>query len=108
MREGSSFLRHPNLVKLIGITLSPLRLVMELIEKGDLFNFIHPKIGNVPQSKSSVSEDEFPMATRHKIAVDIALGMRYLQHGITPPVIHRDLRSPNIFVCSSPPPFPPL
>ena len=72
---------------------------MELVQGGDLFNFLHPKIDNIPQSKSFVDPNLFPYEIRGRIALDVALAMRYLQHGINPPVIHRDLRSPNIFVC---------
>ena len=36
---------------------------------------------------------------RVRIAIDIARGLEYL-HSLVPPVIHRDLRSPNIFLLS--------
>ena len=81
---------------MIGITLNPLRMVLELITGGDLFNFIHPYKEN---RKKSLPSAEFDWKLRLKFGLDIALGMRYLQHGLNPPVIHRDLRSPNIFVC---------
>ncbi len=32
-----------------------------------------------------------------RIAADIAAGMLYL-HSHTPPIVHRDLRSPNVFI----------
>ena len=35
-----------------------------------------------------------------RIAFDISSGMQHM-HSLTPPVIHRDLRSPNIFVLFS-------
>jgi serine/threonine protein kinase len=34
---------------------------------------------------------------RLKLSVDIALGMAFL-HGISPPLLHRDLKSPNVLI----------
>lgn len=55
------------------------------------------------------SKRELPWELRVKIAYDMAMGLHVL-HSSTPPVTHRDLRSPNIFVrlTSFPPPNPPL
>ena len=99
MAEKFSRLNHPNLVKLYGITLNPLRMILEFVSQGDLFDLIHPK-DKTDKEKGilgKISEKDFPMEYRLKIALDIAKGMLYLQ-SITPPIIHRDLRSPNIFV----------
>lgn len=87
-----SKLSHPNLVHLHGITLHPLRMIMELCPGMDLCNFLtnNPKIPTDPQ---------FALL-RLRIAIDIAKGMQHL-HNLTPPVIHRDLRSPNVFVVSA-------
>ena len=60
---------------------------MEFLPKGDLYHLIHSKL----------SDEEYNRILRLKIGIDIAKGMRYLQ-SITPPVIHRDLRSPNVLV----------
>ena len=86
-----SYLNHANLVNMFGICLNspPPRLIMEYIPCGDLFQLLREK-----QSKKESLSIEFIS----KITLDIALGMNYL-HSITPPIIHRDLRSPNIFVC---------
>ena len=35
---------------------------------------------------------------RLRIAMDIAQGMLFL-HSSTPPIVHRDLKTPNILVC---------
>jgi serine/threonine protein kinase len=52
-----------------------------------------------------VSDDKIPWRLRWRIALDVAKGMRYL-HSYNPPIVHRDLRSPNIFVRRhSPTPF---
>lgn len=78
-------MEHPNLVRLHGITVNPLRMVMEFISGGDLYHLLH-------------SSRELTFRYRLRIALDVAKGMRYLQN-ISPPIIHRDLRSPNILVC---------
>lgn len=86
-----SKLSHPNLVHLHGITLHPLRMIMEFCPGMDLCNFLttNPKVASAPQYD----------LLRLRIALDVAKGMQYL-HNLSPPVIHRDLRSPNVFVVS--------
>jgi len=37
---------------------------------------------------------------RFRIALDIAQGMAHL-HSFKPPFVHRDLKSPNVLICSS-------
>ncbi|KAH3757026.1 leucine-rich repeat-containing protein [Pelomyxa schiedti] len=86
-----NFLHHPNLVSLLGITLTPPRMVLEFIPGGDLSHFMHP------QAEKTISQEEFDWVYRLNIAIDIARGMEYLQK-IKPPVIHRDLRPANIFL----------
>ena len=92
-----SCLDHPNIVHLYGVTPSPPRLVMELL-LGDLCSLmIHPIDPNNPNERIEVSPDTYSWKLRLRIAFDVAKGMQYLQN-ISPPIIHRDLRSPNIFV----------
>eukprot|EP01103_Thecamoeba_quadrilineata_P001906 TRINITY_DN1176_c0_g1_i2.p1 TRINITY_DN1176_c0_g1~~TRINITY_DN1176_c0_g1_i2.p1 ORF type:complete len:1699 (+),score=387.97 TRINITY_DN1176_c0_g1_i2:81-5177(+) len=80
-------LEHRNLVKLIGITLQPLAMVMECLPLGTLYHLL-------------VAEDvTWNNLLRLHVAADIALGMKYL-HSVVPPIIHRDLRSPNILMAS--------
>ena len=85
-----SHLHHPNLVSMYGICLTtpPLRLIMEFIPCGDLYQLLRSK----QEQNQLLSLDLIS-----KIAIDIAIGMNHL-HSISPPIIHRDLRSPNIFV----------
>ena len=95
-----SGLDHPNIVHLLGVTANPPRLVMELL-LGDLCNhMIHPVDPSDKTKRLNISADTYPWRLRMRIAYDIALGMQYLQN-IQPPIIHRDLRSPNIFVSPS-------
>ena len=92
-------MEHPNIVNLFGVTLKPLQMVMELVTCGDLYELMHPPDPNDPSKRTRLPPDEsrYSWKFRLKIALDIAKGMQYLQN-INPPIIHRDLRSPNIFV----------
>jgi len=82
-----SGLAHPNLVEMKGFCLRPPCIVTELVESGSLFDFI---------SKES---NELTWSLRLKIAKDIAKGCAFL-HNACPPVMHRDLKSPNILLAS--------
>jgi len=76
------------LVTLYGVA-PPLRLVMEFVPCGDLYNMLHKR------RDMAVLTDVF----RLRLALDVSRGMKYLQN-ISPPIAHRDLRSPNIFISS--------
>ena len=85
---------NPYLLKIFGVTLQPNpRMVIEYIPNGDLYQFIKRK--DLPPH----TFETFPAGLRLKIALEIAEGMLSL-HSQNPPLIHRDLRSPNIFVIS--------
>lgn len=82
-------LRHPNIVLLMGAVTEPphLSIVTEYLSRGSLYNFLH---------KLGVREilDE---RRRLNMAFDVAKGMNYL-HNRNPPIVHRDLKSPNLLV----------
>eukprot|EP01125_Pyxidicula_operculata_P003691 TRINITY_DN1493_c0_g1_i5.p2 TRINITY_DN1493_c0_g1~~TRINITY_DN1493_c0_g1_i5.p2 ORF type:complete len:2132 (-),score=469.27 TRINITY_DN1493_c0_g1_i5:6801-13196(-) len=86
-----SGLQSPYLVQLLGIQLSPLRMVLEFVPGRDLSEILHD---------TKISDEALDWSLRRKIALDIAMGMAYLHHHVSPPIIHRDLRSPNCFVVS--------
>ncbi|KDO28392.1 TKL/DRK protein kinase [Saprolegnia parasitica CBS 223.65] len=86
-------LRHPNIVLFLGSSAQPpnLFLVTELLAKGSLFDIYH-------------AESRIEDASKHykrvlQAAADMARGMAYL-HSLSPPLIHRDMKSPNIMVDS--------
>jgi len=83
-----SQLNHPNLVKLFGISLNPISLILEFIEGRALHKYLY-----------NVNEYELSWLVRLRIAQDIARGLS-IMHTMDPPIVHRDLRSPNIFVLS--------
>jgi serine/threonine protein kinase len=82
-------------VKLYGVALKPSpRMVLEFLACGDLYRFMHP---DPDQPNIKISPEKFPWHLRLRIALDVAKGM-YTLHSHEPPIVHRDLRSPNIFV----------
>ncbi|KAI4318853.1 hypothetical protein MLD38_032513 [Melastoma candidum] len=82
-------LRHPNIVLFMGaLTESPsLSIVTAYLSKGSLYRLLHR-----PGPRETLDERR-----RLSMAFDVAKGMNYL-HKRSPPVVHRDLKSPNLLV----------
>jgi len=87
-----SSLSHPNIVLMKGFCFEPYSIVMEYMDLGSLSTFLSTKKHNGETLSWSIIL---------QIAIDIAQGMSFL-HNITPPLVHRDLKSPNILLASSP------
>ncbi|KAI5396937.1 copper transport protein ctr1, variant 6 [Lathyrus oleraceus] len=85
-------LRHPNIVLLMGAVIQPpkLSIVTEYLSRGSLYELLQ-----MPSVGSSISEKR-----RLSMAYDVASGMNYL-HQMKPPIVHRDLKSPNLLVDDS-------
>ncbi|KAH3743319.1 serine/threonineprotein kinase [Pelomyxa schiedti] len=76
----------PYVIQLLGVTAPPLLgLVMEFASFGDLH--------------SLVLRTALDWRQKHLIALDTARGLEYL-HSLSPPIVHRDLRSPNVLIFS--------
>ena len=95
-------LAHPNLVRMMGYSANPrskgtgLCLVQEFLEGKALDHQLYVE-GWRPNELQVL-----------KAAVDVARGMRHLHHhfqidGRPRPVVHRDLKSPNLLLTSPPP-----
>eukprot|EP01125_Pyxidicula_operculata_P006879 TRINITY_DN2359_c0_g1_i1.p1 TRINITY_DN2359_c0_g1~~TRINITY_DN2359_c0_g1_i1.p1 ORF type:complete len:1423 (+),score=357.36 TRINITY_DN2359_c0_g1_i1:201-4271(+) len=82
-----SALNHKNIVQLVGICTTPLCMILEFCGGGNLYDWLH----NAGVAKA---ED---MAIREKLILDVCEGGNFL-HTLHPPVIHRDLKSPNILL----------
>eukprot|EP01105_Mastigella_eilhardi_P017879 TRINITY_DN4121_c0_g1_i1.p1 TRINITY_DN4121_c0_g1~~TRINITY_DN4121_c0_g1_i1.p1 ORF type:complete len:1814 (+),score=437.08 TRINITY_DN4121_c0_g1_i1:50-5443(+) len=119
-----SALNSPYLVKLLAVCVTPCSMVMEFVPLGDLYKVLH---AGEPDQKAltpcAVDAEQQP-CTQHatavlkccprgeagythqlswelrlRIALDVAKGLQYM-HAFRPPVVHRDLRSPNVFIQS--------
>ncbi|CAA0840746.1 Protein kinase superfamily protein [Striga hermonthica] len=82
-------IRHPNVVLFMGaVTKRPhLSIVTEYLPRGSLFRLIHKPAGG----------ENFDQRRRLRMALDVAKGINYLHH-LTPPIVHSDLKSPNLLV----------
>ncbi|KAJ1419498.1 Serine-threonine/tyrosine-protein kinase, catalytic domain [Sesbania bispinosa] len=82
-------LRHPNIVLFMGAVTEPpnLSIVTEYLSRGSLYRLLHR-----PGAKEVLDERR-----RLGMAYDVAKGMNYL-HKRNPPIVHRDLKSPNLLV----------
>ncbi|KAE9592437.1 putative protein kinase TKL-CTR1-DRK-2 family [Lupinus albus] len=82
-------LRHPNIVLLMGAVIQPpkLSIVTEYLSRGSLYELLQ-----IQGIGSSLNE-----RCRLRMAYDVASGMNYL-HQMRPPIVHRDLKSPNLLV----------
>ncbi|KAF2289763.1 hypothetical protein GH714_038523 [Hevea brasiliensis] len=82
-------LRHPNIVLFMGaVTQRPnLSIVTEYLSRGSLFRLLH----------KSGAKEALDERRRLSMAYDVAKGMNYL-HKRNPPIVHRDLKSPNLLV----------
>ncbi|GFQ04967.1 serine/threonine-protein kinase ctr1 [Phtheirospermum japonicum] len=81
--------RHPNVVLFMGaVTKRPhLSIVTEYLPRGSLFRLIHrPAAGEMLDQRR-----------RLRMALDVAKGINYL-HRLTPPIVHWDLKTPNLLV----------
>ena len=82
-----AILRHPNVLQLFGcsLTAQAIWIVSELCSLGSLRQLLDD------------NERVLPVEVRLSLALQVAEGMTYL-HNQEPPIIHRDLKSHNIFV----------
>eukprot|EP00698_Gefionella_okellyi_P005643 TRINITY_DN15117_c0_g1_i1.p1 TRINITY_DN15117_c0_g1~~TRINITY_DN15117_c0_g1_i1.p1 ORF type:complete len:969 (-),score=229.55 TRINITY_DN15117_c0_g1_i1:6-2912(-) len=80
-------LRHQNVCQFLGASIAPpaLCLITEFMPRGSLFDVLHD--ASIPLT----------WLQRLRMARDTAAGMLYL-HSLNPPVIHRDLKTPNLLV----------
>ncbi|CAL0301222.1 unnamed protein product [Lupinus luteus] len=109
-----SLLHHPNLVKLIGYCADGDQrlLVYEFMPLGSLEDRLHGLSFHITDLSREISyswllglfpdlppeREPLDWNTRMKIAAGAARGLEYLHDKANPPVIYRDLKSPNILL----------
>ncbi|GAB4815773.1 hypothetical protein N2152v2_002819 [Parachlorella kessleri] len=84
-------LRHPNVLSFLAVCKAPPCLVSEYCPRGSLYDLV------AAARASPAALNQLTWLRRLQMAMDAASGMWYL-HSRQPPVVHRDLRSPNLLV----------
>lgn len=87
-------MRHPNIVQLLGVCQFPAAVVLEYCSRGSLYSVLQAA------AASPALAAELPWSRRLALAADAVRGMIYL-HTHSPPIVHRDLKSPNLLVSAS-------
>ncbi|XP_052198844.1 serine/threonine-protein kinase CTR1-like isoform X2 [Diospyros lotus] len=84
-------LRHPNIVLFMGAVTQPpnLSIVTEYLSRGSLYELLQMCAAGIELNDKRCLN----------MAYDVAQGMNYL-HQHKPPIVHRDLKSPNLLVDS--------
>lgn len=83
--------RHPNVISYLGVCAEPACIVTEYCSKGSLTDVL--RRGRISTSHAAALD----WSRRLNMAMDAAKGMLHL-HLCDPPIIHRDLKSPNLLV----------
>ena len=81
-------MRHPNVVLFLGICIESPAIITEYCARGSLYEVIQ---------KWNKGKEVANWLRRLGMVLDAAKGMQYL-HACTPPLIHRDLKTPNLLV----------
>jgi serine/threonine protein kinase len=87
-------MRHPNIIQFMGIVSMPPCVVTEFCERGSLTDVLKRGRKGEPGAVEALN-----WRSRLSMAADAAKGMLYL-HARPQPIIHRDLKSPNLLVDS--------
>jgi hypothetical protein len=103
--------RHINIIAMLGHCLSevataPQCLVLEFMEGGSLEERLEAwRVSNKERKKMKKAVGgsrvaALPAPQRFAIASDVARGLRYLHAEANPPIIHQDIKSANILLCT--------
>jgi len=88
---ASPALRHPNIIQILGVCLHPPAIITEYCVRGSLTKTL------ADARHSAAGGQQLTWKMRLGMALGAATGMLHL-HTRSPPIIHRDLKSPNLLV----------
>eukprot|EP00210_Caulerpa_lentillifera_P008152 g7786.t1 len=88
-----SHVRHPNIVNIMAVCDDPPFVVMQYYEEGSLYDVLK----RCREPDGARVAKKFTWEKRLTVAIDICCGMVFL-HSQRPAIIHRDLKSPNVFI----------
>ena len=95
-----STLRHPNIVRFLGVTFFPGSRLPALVTELLLTSLHDVLAPDAPSPRDAVSPLAFfSMALKCSVLQDVARGLAYL-HELLPPIIHRDLSARNVVLSS--------
>eukprot|EP01126_Amoeba_proteus_P067263 TRINITY_DN9896_c0_g1_i4.p1 TRINITY_DN9896_c0_g1~~TRINITY_DN9896_c0_g1_i4.p1 ORF type:complete len:673 (+),score=174.43 TRINITY_DN9896_c0_g1_i4:295-2019(+) len=83
-----SAIKHENCTKLLGVCLPEMAMIMELAPRGDLSTLCYDLTKYLPWHFI------------RRVAVDIARGLQHLHVDFEPPIVHLDMKSPNVLIMS--------
>lgn len=85
-------LRHPNIVNIMAVCANPPLFVMQYYEEGSLYEVLkHAR--RDPRLRRRLTVEK-----RLTLTTEVACGMHFLHSQKDRPILHRDLKSPNVFV----------
>ncbi|KFM26814.1 Serine/threonine-protein kinase CTR1 [Auxenochlorella protothecoides] len=84
-------MRHPNVVGFLGLCTNPPCVASEYCARGSLTDVLRGA------ARSPARAAQLDWSRRLNMALDACKGMLYL-HSHAPPIVHRDLKSPNLLV----------
>ena len=90
-------LQHPNVLSLVGVSITStgqLSVITDYLMRGSVFQLLHPTPTPAGQLAIGIP---LPRVLAMCMMGDCARGMGYL-HSLSPPIIHRDLKSQNLLV----------
>lgn len=91
-------LRHPNIVQFMAYSIQPPAIITEYCSRGSLYDRL--KEARQGGGGGGAARQQLPWQRRLNMLLDAAKGMLYL-HTRNVPIIHKDLKSPNLLVESS-------
>ncbi|PRW33300.1 Serine threonine- kinase CTR1 [Chlorella sorokiniana] len=90
--EVMARMRHPAIVQFLGVCSLPACIITEFCRRGSLYDVL-TKARKRPEAATQLTWE-----LRLRMALDAATGLLYLHKHSPQPIVHRDIKSPNLLV----------